>query len=344
MTELEVREVTAHGDDRALFQGLPGTIYAQDPHWAPASDEISAQCFDDAEAGLVALHPVLVTRGGRALARAAALIDPSARDAGGAQQGWIGLVECLPGEVEAGVRAVNECRGWLAESGIRSLAVPRSNGLVVGVQTHGFDRDQTYLTSHNPAWYGPMLEQAGLRRIASMRAFEFTRSRAPQFRPVPVPGVRIRHADPERVEADLGAVAGLQGEVFAGRAGHVDRTPAELRSLLERIRPAVDPDLIVLAEDDGGRTVGALICLVDLWQRRPSGVAPDRARLVSAGLVRDWRGRGVAVAMGQALAAALLDKGYRTLEASWVLVGNRRPQVVLLALGGRPSRRFALLG
>lgn len=344
MTAVAVRAVGADGEGRAAFDALPVDVYAGDPNWAPGSAEVAQQCFADAEAGLIRMHPVIASRSGRALARAAAIIDPAAADAHGGQQGWIGLVECRAGEQDAGVAAVSECRRWLDGAGAESLVVPRSSGLMAGLLVGGFDKPQTYQTAHNPPWYAAMLHAAGLRTITTMRAFEFTRALAPAFWPRRARGFVIRSADPARIPADLAAVAGLQDVVFAGRSGHLHRSPRQLGLLLERLGPALDPDLVVLAEDHAGRTIGVLVCLVDVWQRRAPGIAPDRARLLSAGVVAEWRGRGVAVAMGRALAGTLLDKGYQSLEASWVLAGNTRPRAVVRALGGRATRRFALLG
>ena len=76
---------------------------------------------------------------------------------------------------------------------------------------------------------------------------------------------------------------------------------------------------------------------------RNPGRFPDRARLLTIGVAPGWRSRGVAVAMGRALTDVLLRKGYQTLEASWVLRDNTRPQALARALGARETRRFELL-
>ena len=57
-----------------------------------------------------------------------------------------------------------------------------------------------------------------------------------------------------------------------------------------------------------------------------------------------WRGRHVALAMGRVLAQRLLDRGYRTLEGSWIRHDNLPAQALAHALGARVSRRFALMG
>ena len=82
-----------------------------------------------------------------------------------------------------------------------------------------------------------------------------------------------------------------------------------------------------------------MICLPDRWQRPPI----DRARLVSVAVAPDRRRRRIAMTMGATLVERLLAKGYQTMEGSWIMAGNTRPQVLARALGGTPGRVFALL-
>jgi ribosomal protein S18 acetylase RimI-like enzyme len=175
-----------------------------------------------------------------------------------------------------------------------------------------------------------------------MRAYRFTRDRVPSFRGALPPGVRVRAADAHRLAAELEQVAAFQRATFRGHEGHVERTPGQMQLLVRRLGAALDPDLVLVAEDRKGVAVGVLVCLVDTWQRRAAGAVPDRARLLSVGVLPGWRGRGIAMAMGQALASALLERGYRTLEASWVARLNTRPNVLVRALGGEPTRTFEL--
>lgn len=342
MTRIELRTVGgAASPERAAFYALPTRVYDRDPSWAPASVAVAQECFADADAGLVAMHPVVALCEGTPVAGAAAILHPEAVERGG-PQGWIGLIECLPGQQEAGVAVVDECRRWLVRRGAVGIVAPRSTALVAGLLVAGFEHPQAYLTAHNPPWYAGLLASAGFHPTVSMVAFEWTRDRAPRFHLGPLGAVRVRHVDPARLHADVDLIHRFQQEVFAGSPGHVTRMPGQTRALAERLLPDLDPELVLLAEDAAGGTIGVLICAPDDWQRRPVGVAPDRARLISIGVAHSWRGRGIAMAMGSVLADTLIDKGYRTLEASWVVAPNRHPQLLAHALGARATRRFEL--
>ena len=103
----------------------------------------------------------------------------------------------------------------------------------------------------------------------------------------------------------------------------------------------IDPDLILVAEDRAGEVVGMLISLPDLWQARPAGARPTRARLLSIAVGRGWRGRGAALAMAAELASRLIDRGYQVLEGSWIRRDNVAPQRLARLVGGVPTRTIA---
>ena len=345
MTGIAVEQVPIEGrsPERSLFDGLPAQVYAGDPRWSPASETVATQCFADAAAGVVEMYPVVVRRSGRSVARAAGIISPAGEGTPGARQGWVGLVECQRGERDAGRQAVDDCRRWLQAHGCSQVVGPRTSALLSGLLVAGYDRPQAILTPYNPPWYPDLFAACGFRETTSSVALEFTRARVPRFLGFPDLRVRVRHIVAGRTGEELEMIRLFQQATFGGSPGHLDRTPEQMHQLATRLGPGLDPELVMIAEDRAGATIGVLICLSDAWQRRPPGAQPDRARLLSIGVAAAWRGRGVAVAMGRALMAVLLRKGYQTLEASWVLRDNARPQLLARALGAQETRRFELL-
>jgi GNAT superfamily N-acetyltransferase len=154
-----------------------------------------------------------------------------------------------------------------------------------------------------------------------------------------VAGVTIRRPDSSRLVEELANIEAFQDSVFGSRLGRVRRNVDTSRGLARRLLPLLDLDLVILAEDTDRAVVGVLICVPDAWQQPPV----DRARLVSVGVAPGWRGKRVAMAMGAAVTDQLLTKGYQTLEASWIMADNTRPQMLARALGGTPGRMFALM-
>jgi GNAT superfamily N-acetyltransferase len=327
------------------FLALPRSVYADDPCWAPASETLVAERFADAAAGRIGFHAVVAVVDGQPVARAAAILEPAAVAPDGSPEGWIGLVECLPGPdaQAAGLAVLARSRAWLSDRGAGRITGPRVDGLVAGLLVDGFDQPQVVLTTHNPRTAPALWRAAGARTSTSMGSYRFSRDRVPRFPKRTAPGVRVRPADPANLPAEVARVHAFQAEVFRGGAGHLPRSGEDTERLARRLLPLLDPDLVLLAEDRAGVVVGILVCVPDAWQPRPAGQPPDRARLISIGVRDGWRRTGVALAMGAELADRLLERGYQHLEGSWVLGANRPPQLLAAALQARASRRFELL-
>jgi GNAT superfamily N-acetyltransferase len=331
-------------DGLEAFLALPARVYAADPWWAPRSEEVVHQRLADAAAGRIALHAVVAVVDGLPLARAAAIQEPAAVDADGRPEGWIGLFECLPDALgqAAGVAVLEDCRGWLTARGAGRVTGPRVDALLAGLLVAGFDQPQLVATAHNPPAYLDVVVRAGAVEVSRLLAYRFTRDRVPSFPAGIGRGIEVRGACPQQLADEVRRIHAFQRAVFRPGVGHLRRDEAATGRLAERLLPLLDPELVLLAEDRAGDVAGVLICLPDAWQERGEGAAPDRARLVSIGVLPGWRRRGVALAMGAALAERLLTKGYQLLEASWVLGRNRPPQLLAAAVGARPSREFAL--
>lgn len=336
---MRLAHTDGHGDDHviAAFRSITSDVYRDDPVWAPGSETAIDDCLEEAAAGGITLEGTVAMANHRPVARAMAIID-NGTDASQPQEGRIGLFECVRDAPEAGVAVLEHCRQWLAAHGVEIVIAPRVDQLRAGLQIGGFDQPQTIYTAHNPPFYADVFRQAGLEVATRMVGFVFSKDRAPSFRGLGK-GFSVRCADTSKLDEELARVERFQASMFGGRIGYVPRSESAARRTVEKLLPLLDPDLVIIADNLEGETIGVLICIPDAWQPRAT---PNRARLVSIGVSPGWQGRRVAMAMGARLADTLISKGYRTLEGSWVLEDNRRPQVLAKLLGAKPGREFAL--
>lgn len=341
MTELvSLPAETLATDER--FTQIAREVYHDDRNWSPASEQLIAARCQDAAHGHICLEAAIAVTGGRPVARAAAIIEPAAQDPAGHPEGWVGLVECLPDSIDAGVAVLRDRCAWLERRGLTSISAPRTDPLFGGVVTGGSSGPQVVLTPHNPPYYPVMLSKAGFTPDTRMVSFRFDRARAPTIRVPPGAGVAVRSIDTTDWDREVARLHALHERVFAGRPSRVPRQAPQTRALIERLRPMIDPDLVLVAANRAGDTIGMLICLPDTWQRRPAGTPPTRARLISIGILPGWRGRGAAVAMAAQLAKRLLDRNFVTLEASWIQHANTKPQRLARSMGGVPSRNITI--
>jgi hypothetical protein len=341
MTDLVHLAAGALAEDERFLQ-VARDVYRNDQVWAADSEHVIRSRWADAAEGLIRLDAVVAMRGARPVARAAAIMEPSAMDLSGQPEGWVGLVECLPDALDDGVAAVRDRCLRLQERGLLSIAAPRTDPLFGGVVIDKFDEPQAVLTPHNPPYYPTLLSAAGFTAETRLVSYRFDRARAPSIHVPRGVGVKVRSIDADDWPGEMGRLHAFQEAVFAGRRSRVPRRPSQTTALVERLRPMIDPDLVLVAEDPAGSVVGVVICLPDTWQRRPDGSSPTRARLMSIGVRRGWRGRGAALAMAAELTTRLLDRGYTSLDASWIQESNTAPQRLARAMRGTPSRRVAI--
>ena len=330
MSLIQVSSTTRDDEVLAAFRSVAPAVYATDPVWAPDSEQAIDECLARSASGEIEMLAVVAFDDGRPVTRAMGI---SATDA---DEGWVGLFECLPDGAFAGKAALECCVDWLRATGRTSVVGPRVDELRAGLLIEGFDRPHTVLTAHNPPFYLDVFRSAGFAVRSRLVSFEFTRDRVPVFRHEPPRGIEIRNPDRSELDDEIRRIEAFHDSVFGSHQGRVVRSRSAGERLARRLLPVVDVDLVLLAEDGAGEIAGVLFCLPDVWQEPPV----DRARLVSIGVAPGWRRRSVAMALGSSLAARLLSRGYRT----WIRSENTRPQSLARALGATPGRVFALLG
>jgi len=323
------------GEAITAFRQLPSVVYKDDPVWSPMSETAVDDCLQWADEGAVSCRGIMVQDTDHPTARVMAIADPLV-----APEGWVGLFECLNDAPEAGVAVLEAAKVWLEEQGVRRVVGPRVDGLRSGLLVGGKAGPHTIFTPHNPLRYEALFHAAGFATSTRMVSFMFNRNRAPVFRELGSNQFSLRRVEMRRLHDEIARIESFQAALFTGRSGYVRRDVGGSRRMARTLIPHIDPDLIILAVDRSDETIGVVICLPDNW----SGTeAPTRARLISIGVAPGWQGKKVAMSMGSLLKDTLLAKGYQTLEASWILQENSRPQILARLLGAKPSREFCLM-
>lgn len=341
---MEIMELTPANDTAlAAFGAVARTVYADDKVWARGSETLFIKHRDRHATGAAGLfRPFVAIDGGTPVARAVAIRQERALGEDGAPQGYVGYFECVKDRPDAAAAVLARCHEVLREAGAVSAQAPKADNQLFGCQTGGFDLPHLCLTPHNPPWYRALFQASGYSVRHRISAFVFRREHAHRIPLWPTMG-RTRTFDPTKLDREIADFHRLQPEIFGGRFGYVPRTLAEDRALIEGLLPVIDPELIVLAEDDSGRTIGILVCLPDFYQAL-AGQPVDRVRIVSIGVLPRHVRTGVGTRMAARLMQNLLAKPqYTYAEASLVLDLNIPPQALADRFGAEPGREFVLL-
>jgi ribosomal protein S18 acetylase RimI-like enzyme len=173
-----------------------------------------------------------------------------------------------------GARLLRECAERLTAEGFEAVVGPMdgdtwgAHRLVV--ESDG--RAPFFLEPQNPTWHPVAFDAAGFEVIARYLSAEgcVGEKRPSLSRPG---GLALRDFDPARSDEELRAIHALSLQAFAG---NVLYRPIGAETFVEQYRPVLpllDPELLLLAEDEAGRLQAFLFAVADHVQgSRPESV------------------------------------------------------------------------
>ena len=367
---LAVAAAEGRHDERA-FRELPYHLYRGDAWWvAPLRSDERRRWSPRHNASLRGrwVRRFLARRNGLCVGRIAAIIDPLFAARWGAGAGFFGFFECAD-DREAGRGMFEAAEGALRAEGVRHVLGPvnLTTNDEVGLLIDGFESAPTILSPYNPPYYERFVREAGYAPRVLYDAFSWSPATAAApvvervVRRVVGPGravqLRCRATDPRRWQAELRTLHFLYNASFGDLWGFVPLTWEELLERAERFRPIYRPELALFAEWDG-QPVGFALVLPDVnealagldgrllplgWVRLVRRVPRIRtARFLLLGVLPEYRGRGVAVLLAAAAAAAGRRLGIARAELSLVQAGNQRIRAVIEAFGGVRTKTYCL--
>ena len=186
----------------------------------------------------------------------------------------------------------------------------------------------------NPAHYVDAFEASGLevvsRYVSAVRPSDI----APSGSTVPA-GVRLRNLDLARAEEELTRIHALSLQAFADNHFY---QPISLQEFIAGYRPVlgmVDPELVLLAEDDAGELRGFLFALPNFAEgQKPGSVIlktyASRMKGVGSMMANAFHAQARAKGFGEVIHALMHDSNLSAQHS-----GNT---------GGKVFRRYALWG
>lgn len=336
--------------DLRRFIEFPYELYRQDLYWvAPLRAE-------QKELLNVRKHPFwkraemccfLALLNGKVCGRIAAIDDHASNGATGARLGTFGFFESIDSEPIA--RALFRSAGaWLAKRGLNTMRGPFSPSInyECGILVDGFDSSPCVMMTYNPAYYGRLIEHAGLRKTRDLFAFRlrldetYAVRRARLDRAVKVlsaSDVHIRPMRLDRFDAEVERVWQLHSSAWRENWGASPFTREEIHHLAGQLKSILIPDLALLAEV-GDKPIGFGLCIPDMNQALkhakgslfPLGLAKilyykskvASLRVLALGVAHEYRDSGVAAQLYAGLVQKGLDLGYQEAECSWVVEDN----------------------
>lgn len=320
-------------NDLPRFAALPAQLHAGAPWFSPPFQPSVIREVGGAAVPVPggAIRPFLVSRGGSAVARVAALLHPALRDAEGIPIGQVGYFDAA--DPEGARYALDAALEALRSLGARTCLGPMNGGAhrAHRLMTRGFDRAPYLFEPRNPEWYPSAFDAAGFAPVHTWRSFEPDAAAVARMKAEATAATR---ADPRpfRVElpdlrqpaALLSRIRALLDRAFAGHIGYVSAGLAELAEVFGPLLPLMPPGHVGVVIDGDGRDVGFGYIYPDWFEQvraldgDPAGwgrwMGTARARRVvvhTAAMVPEVRHTSAMSHLGLAGLRAFEEGGYR---------------------------------
>jgi len=353
------------------FLRLPYRIYAGDPNWvAPLLRDIKTMFNRDKHPFHLhsEVEPFVAYRDGRAVGRIVAIHNHNHVEFHDEPVGFFGFFECEDRQ-ETADALFTRAADWLRERGLETMRGPASfsTNEEAGLLIEGFDMPPAIMMPYNPARYVDLLDNAGFREAKTLLALnlvlpegapEYLRKREEWLEKRL--NITLRPIRMDRFEAELNLVRQIYNEAWEKNWGFVPMTEAEIGHMAKELKSVLshDPEQVILAEDWDGRPVGFALWLKDynralihargrlfptgllkiLWHSRKI----DMARVLTLGLVPEYRGKGVDSLFYMACFRFANQKGVFGGEFGWILEDNLPMVKPLERMGSTVHKRYRL--
>ena len=344
------------------FIGFPYRHYRSDPLWAPPLRRDVATLLSRTENPFfehAEMACFLAERGdGTVVGRIAAIQNDAHGRAhpGEATVGFFGLFESVDDQSVADA-LFGAAAGWLRERGLTVMRGPMnlSTNDDCGVLVEGFGTPPVIMMPHNPPYYRQLLERAGFTKAMDLLAYEGgcdgipARLRDAAAKLAARSKITLRALDMRHYWSEVAQLKVLYNQAWEANWGFIPMTDAEMDHLARQLKPVVVPDLVVFASI-GERLVGFAIDLPDfnvalrsnrsgrlfpfgliklLWNQRKI----TRTRVVTLGVLPEFRRTGVDALMYEWLWRHAHARGYPWAESSWILETNTAMRNALERMG-----------
>ena len=347
------------------FVKLPYTLYDRDRNWVP---QLLADEYKKLDRGR---HPFwqhaagelfLARRDGTPVGRIGAIHDSLWETCYGEKAAYWGWFECTD-DPEAAQALFDAAVDWARKRGCTRIIGPMSPSAndLVGTLIEGFDGPPVILMTYNPSYHDALIQRCGNRKWKDLVAWLLDSPDIPERLAKIMPRVEakgnfvIRKLNMKDFEAEIVRFGDLYNEFEKVNAIYTPMTKQEIETLANDMKMAIDPDIAFFAEVDG-KTVGASLAVPDFnvglkaahGRLFPFGLIKillakrniHLVRVMSMGVLKEYRNRGIDLAFYYYSYKYGVPKGYFKGEMSWVEEDNVAMTNTAIKLGGKPYRKY----
>jgi hypothetical protein len=370
---VSIEPISRSKRDLHRFFDVADRIYRDDPNWVPPLRDDVAKVFSEKNPFFrhAEIELFVARRDGRDAGRIAAILDRHHNEFHGENTGFFGFFESENDRAVSNA-LLETAATWAGNRGMEVLRGPANPSLndEAGLLVEGFDSPPVLMMTYNPRYYVALVEGAGFRKAKDLIASWFDLAPEPLARFAPInerfrrrnPDIAIRKVSKGSLKADLPKIREVYNDAWEKNWGFVPMTPEEMDFMAARLKPLLDENFLYLAEarrpDGSLEPVGFMLSLPDYnaairplggrllpfgWLRFLLGLKRIRIlRVVTLGLKKDYRMRGIQSLMFEQGLRAALKRGLTGCEVSWMLEDNELILRSVRLWGGRPYKTYRM--
>jgi len=310
------------------------------------------------------IEQFVARRDDKVVGRIAAVVDHNFIKAQGQEIGLFGFFECIDDHNVA--NALFECAAQsLKERKMQRMLGPSNPSMndEIGVLLDAFDIPPAIKMVWNPPYYPVLYENAGFSKAMDIFAYDMHEDDATDrlkrmgLAILKRSKISIRKVNMKRFDEEVETFRQVYNSAWSDNWGFVPWTKEEFEHTAKSLKQIIDPDIVLIAEDQG-KPAGFALGLPDLnmalkhinGRLFPFGLPIllyhsrkiNRIRVPILGVVKEYRGRGIDTALYYETFRIGTGKGYHSVEMSWILEDNELMNRAAEMMGARKYKTYRL--
>lgn len=259
---------------------------------------------------------------------------------------------------------------WLRKEGMTDMRGPVNPSMndECGLLVDGFDSPAVVLMTYNPAYYGKLIEQAGMVKVKDLYAYVLDQNTYKSEKLLRLQGIirernklTLRNANfknKAQFRKDVDTLKAIYNEAWQPNWGFVKMTDEEFEFIAEDLKQIADPEFTIIAEIDG-KPAGFMLALPDINQclihNKKGGIIGaawhlltkmkkiTMLRIIILGVLPQYQKTGIDSVLYYEAGTRGLKKGITHGEASWILEDNvQMNQALTHAMHGTIYKTYRL--
>ena len=313
----------------------------------------------------VVVYLFLAFRENEIVGRIAAIIDFNHNEFHSEKVIFFGLYESI-NDFDVAKRLLDTVAAWGKEQGMEILRGPMNLSMndECAFLLEGFDSPPVIMMSYNPTYYLDLMEEYGMEKAKDLYAFYMRTDHQVPDKVVAIleqakrkSKVTLRTANMKHLDEEAEKIKYIYNHGWEKNWGFVPWTEKEMDHMVEKLKLLADPDIVILAEDQGkpagfafglpnynevikkmnGRLFPFGFITFLRGRKKIKGV-----RAIVFGILKEYRLTGLSYLLCDALMKSALHKGYEWGETSWQLEDNDAVNRLVMSLGGRLYKKYRI--